>query len=161
MGDIDTIEQLRREIGLRIGDATTSVDAPTANGGSWWVDVRQAGHTATVEYRPNEGFGVSGPRGGYGEGPDVVLPNVTAAADQVVAFLVAARLVGDDDVAWRQRDLAASIAQEVQRGLDERFAALRKELADSIAIVSGEVKNLESEVHQLVAAGEGHEQERA
>jgi|SRR5205085_3703457 len=159
MGDIDIIEQLRREIASRIGDATTSVDAPMTNDGSWWLDVRQAGHTATVEYRPNAGFGVSGPRGGYGEGPDVVLPNVSAAADQVVAFLVAARLVGDDDVVWRQRDLAASIAREVQRGLDERFAALRKELADSIAVVSGTVRTLESEVHQLVGASEGDEQE--
>lgn len=160
MGHLDTIEQLRREIASRMGDATMSVDAPSTNTGSRWLDVRQAGHTATVEYRPSEGFGVSAPRGGYGEGPDVVVPNVTAAADQVVAFLVAARLLGDDDPVWRQRDLAAAIAQEVQRGLDERFAALRKELAESIAVVSGDVKNLESEVHQLVAAGEGERQER-
>jgi hypothetical protein len=80
---------------LRLGDATIAVDAPATTAGSWWLDVSQAGHTAIVEYRPNDGFGVSGPRGGYGEGPDVVVPNVAAAADQVVAFLVAARLAGD------------------------------------------------------------------
>lgn len=136
MGNMTAIEQLRSEVTARMSDAVISVDAPSTVTGSWWLDVTHSGHTATVEYRPNQGFGVSAPHGGYGEGPDVVVQSVSSAADQIVAFLVTARLLEDK--------------------LEERFQSLRKELTESIASVSDDVKNLELEVHQLVATGRGN-----
>jgi len=155
MGNIAAIEQLRGELVSRIGDAVISVDAPSTITGSWWLDVTHSGHTATVEYRPNQGFGVSGPHGGYGEGPDVVVQSVSSAADQIVAFLVTARLL-EDNYDRRRQDFAATVVEEIEKSLEERFQSLRQELTASIASVTDEVKNLESEVHQLVASSGGN-----
>jgi len=151
MGHRQAVEELTSEIALRIADAEVTIDEPDTDSGSWWIDIRHGGYQSAVEYRPGTGFGVAAPNGGYGEGPDVILPNASRAADQVVAFLVTARLKNRNP----EGDIAAAVTHSIQRTLDERFEALRTELTSSIAEVSEDVRHLESELHQLVGvAGE-------
>lgn len=81
------VEQLRAELQRRLADAYIRIDAPGSAEGTWWVDVEHQGHSASVEWRPKVGFGVAGPHGGYGEGPDVVIQDAAAAADHVCRLL--------------------------------------------------------------------------
>src|ERR1051325_4443396 len=81
------LEQLQAELRRRVPDAKIRLDAPTNADGTWWVDVEWQGNIATVEWRPNVGFGVAGDERGYGEGPDVVVNDAASAADEVTRFL--------------------------------------------------------------------------
>ncbi|MEA2490281.1 MAG: hypothetical protein QOH21_2073 [Acidobacteriota bacterium] len=92
MGNRQAVEELKDEIALRLADAVVTIDEPDSDADVWWVDITHDGHSVSVEYRPNRGFGVAAPHGGYGEGPDVILPTPSKAADQAVAFSVTARL---------------------------------------------------------------------
>lgn len=88
MGKVNAIEELQREIENRLEDARISVDAPDTPNGTWWVDVEHEGKTASVEFRHDKGFGVSGPRGGgYGEGPDIVVTDASTAVDRLLECL--------------------------------------------------------------------------
>lgn len=62
--------------------------------GAWFADVSRHGQRVVVEWRPGRGFGVSGDRGGYGEGPDVVVTTAGEALERVLKLIetpVAAR----------------------------------------------------------------------
>lgn len=92
MANVATIDQLHQELTERLDGARITIDAPDANDGVWWIDVQHRGRRASIEFRPGKGFGVSGPNGGYGEGPDAIAADAASAADQVIALLVASRL---------------------------------------------------------------------
>ena len=77
------LEQLQDELRRRLPEAKIRFDAPTTVDGTWWADIEWQGNVATVEWRPDVGFGVAGEGGGYGEGPDVVVITADAAADQI------------------------------------------------------------------------------
>jgi len=84
---MNQIEQLQRILGASIPGAAVRLDRPDAASGTWWLDVEWQGRSATIEWRPDYGFGVSGAGGAYGEGPDQVLEGVDDAADAVAAIL--------------------------------------------------------------------------
>src|SRR5690242_13304079 len=87
MGTLAPLEQLQSELHRRLADADIRVDAPKSPDGSWWIDIEREGSVASVEWRPAAGFGVAGPDGGYGEGPDVVVRDAATAADHVARLL--------------------------------------------------------------------------
>lgn len=84
---MNAAEELSTAISRALPDAAVSIDAPADAGGNWWIDVTRGDRTATVEWRPKQGFGVGLGPGGYGEGPEVVVPNVDTAARRVVDYL--------------------------------------------------------------------------
>src|SRR5258708_27531432 len=137
MGRLDTVGQLNDEISRRLADAKISIDRPATVDGSWAVDVEHGGHTASVEFRPGEGFGIAAPNGGYGEGPDVVVKDVSTASDQAVTFLVATRLLEDSPgrEEW-QRELLENVRSTVERAVDRRFQSIWQELLHEISGVS-------------------------
>jgi hypothetical protein len=87
MGTVTPVEELRREITDRLRDAAVTIDSPDVAEGAWWVDVERNGRTASVEWRPGRGFGIAGPGGTYGEGPDYVVNDAVTAAQEVVRIL--------------------------------------------------------------------------
>lgn len=87
MGSVAVVEKLGEEIRKRLSDARISSDAPDFPDGPWWIDVTRAGRVASIEWRPAQGFGISAPNGGYGEGPDWIANDVNAAAEKVVQLL--------------------------------------------------------------------------
>jgi len=153
MGNLAPVEQLNSQITRRLHDAKLTVDRPANADGHWWIDVEHQGHLVSVEFRPGEGFGVCGSNGGYGEGPDVVVANPAAAADQVVVFLVASRLRGDLP---STRDLMRGFEEVVTRVVEEllgqRLETTERELAKRLASFSRDVKKLEAEVSELTDA---------
>ena len=90
--DMNTAEELARAIRRALPDAVVSIDAPAKDSGHWWIDVRRGQLTATIEWRPKQGFGVGLGPGGYGEGPDVVVSTVDAAVGHVVEYLLPSSL---------------------------------------------------------------------
>ena len=87
MADLTPIEVLQRSIAAELPTARINLDSPHLPNGSWFVDVEWNGALAFVEWRPSEGFGVSPESVGYGEGPDVVTDDVTAASTAAIEFL--------------------------------------------------------------------------
>jgi hypothetical protein len=81
-------EELSTTIRRRLPDASVTIDAPAHERGHWWIDVTRGDLRASVEWRPERGFGVGLGPGGYGEGPDVIVPTVDAAARHVVEYLL-------------------------------------------------------------------------
>jgi hypothetical protein len=81
-------EELTAAIGRALPDACITIDAPAHESGHWFIDVKRGEQTATVEWRPRQGFGVGLGRGEYGEGPDIVLPSVEDATRYVVEYLL-------------------------------------------------------------------------
>jgi len=153
MGNLTAVDQLNSQITKRLHDARVTVDHPAAPEGHWWIDVEHQGYVVSVEFRADHGFGVCGPDGGYGEGPDVVVPTASAAADYVVAFLAASRLRGEPPV---PRELMRNFAEAVGRALEDlierRLGSAEKELLKKLSTVSKDVKRLEAEVSELTQA---------
>jgi hypothetical protein len=87
MENLTAVDQLQAEVRRRLAEATFTIDAPASSTGSWWVDVRGYGRSASVEWRPERGFGVSGSDGAYGEGADVVVHDPVTAAEHVARLL--------------------------------------------------------------------------
>jgi hypothetical protein len=88
MGQLEApLEQLQKELRRRLPDVNIRFDAPTAADGTWWLDIEWQGNVATVEWRPQVGFGVAGTDGGYGEGPDVVVNDADSAAEHVIELV--------------------------------------------------------------------------
>ena len=85
------IENLKRLVEETLPGATVGVDAPSRSGGDWFIDIKHAGQSFTVEYRPSLGFGLSStPSDAYGEGPDEFLPEEALLIDRL-AHLVRAK----------------------------------------------------------------------
>ena len=93
MGNISEIEALHAAVTRRLPEAHVTVEAPPRADGSWWIDIHYAGKSASVEWRPGRGFGVAGADAVYGEGPERVFDDVTAAADYTVRQLVDASAI--------------------------------------------------------------------
>lgn len=84
---MNDLQKLCDMITARVPEAEIAVDAPLSATGAWWADVSRAGQHAVLEWKPGRGFGVSGPNGGYGEGPDIVVTSVSDALDRVLKLL--------------------------------------------------------------------------
>lgn len=89
MSEIETLADLLRfsssELGLRLDAA--------AEGGTAWLDVERRGRVVAVEWRPQQGFGVSllessgDPLAGLYEGPDEILADPYSARDRILSLL--------------------------------------------------------------------------
>lgn len=150
------LEQLQAELQRRLTDASIRVDAPSSPEGTWWVDVERQGHTASVEWRPRVGFGVAGPDGGYGEGPDVVVDDAATAADHVVRLLERRAGPNVQEVQLLvdefQRELEAMVAQidEVFRDLVTRYGGtVGGELQIRIKSVVTDARQVESKFEDM------------
>jgi hypothetical protein len=88
MGNLSGVEALHATIAERLPEAHVTVEAPPQPNGSWWIDIHYAGKTASVEWRPGRGFGVAGADASYGEGPERVFDDPSAAANHAISQLV-------------------------------------------------------------------------
>jgi hypothetical protein len=105
---MNAAEELTTAIGRALPDASITIDTPSHEGGHWFIDIKRGNQSATVEWRPKQGFGVGLGRGEYGEGPDIVVPSVEDAARHVLEYLLGRGsiveptvLVASGDFTWR------------------------------------------------------------
>jgi hypothetical protein len=89
MADLAPIETLQKLIAAQLPGARVNLDAPHTATGSWFLDFEWNGAIAIVEWRPSQGFGISGEDVGYGEGPEIVTPDIEAAAAAAIGYLKA------------------------------------------------------------------------
>ena len=91
---MNDLHQLCSLLTARVSETAISIDEPVSPGGAWFADISRHGQRAVVEWRPGRGFGISDGGGGYGEGPDVVVPTAGEALEMVLKLIdapVAAR----------------------------------------------------------------------
>lgn len=82
------IEELKREIEARLPEVRVSEDPPTVPMGSWFLDLSLRDRAATVEWKPQKGFGVTSlPSDGFGEGPDEAYDDVESTVHRLSELL--------------------------------------------------------------------------
>lgn len=126
---MNAIQSLEERVRKRFPAAKTALDPAGKAGGPWFLDIDLGGHPVTVEWRPGKGFGVSSKRpGGYGEGPDEVLPDLDAASRRVIGLLLArARTRPPEAVRLRELRSARGLSQvELAKRLRVNQAAVSK-----------------------------------
>ncbi len=156
MGTLAPLEELKTELHRRMADAAIRVDAPSSPEGSWWIDVERQGNVASVEWRAAAGFGVAGPDGGYGEGPDVVVHDAASAADHV-ARLLERRLAPNiqhvqELVGEFQQQLEAMVAEinDVFHHIETSYAkSVGRELRLRIRAVVDDARQVESKFEDM------------
>jgi len=87
MADLTPLQTLQRIIARELPTARAKLDSPHTDTGSWFLDVEWNGAIAIIEWRPSQGFGVADEYAAFGEGPDFVTADVTAAAFAAIAKL--------------------------------------------------------------------------
>lgn len=81
------IERIEQALRSRFPAAEIDLDPAATGTGSWFLDVRLAGHHV-VEWRPDRGFGVtSRPELSYGDGADEYFTDEAAAIARVAYLL--------------------------------------------------------------------------
>lgn len=147
---MNAAEELSNAINRALPDAVVSIDAPPRDNGFWWIDVKRGDRKATIEWRPKQGFGVGFGSGGYGEGPDLVVPTVDAAAAHVLEFLLSSIasaseeptvLIASGDISWRSAveahlrmhrvwtDFVGTLAEAYERASDQKYRVILVDLA--------------------------------
>jgi hypothetical protein len=157
MGTIAQVEELQREIRRRLSDANVSVDPPENGSGSWWVDVERDGRTASLEWRPNTGFGVATPGGAYGEGPDYVVADPSAAAEHIAQILGrgidrrrAEELEEQVESILRSMQAAKQHYEEVMRAIGAQMGIhLPPTLRSEMTSVADDVRRVELELLEM------------
>ena len=160
---MNAAEQLSIAISRELPDAVVSIDAPAHETGHWWIDVTYQRRNATIEWRPKQGFGVGLGPGGYGEGPDLVVPTVDAAASHVTAYLSpsvmpaegeATVLIASGDQTWRSAveerlrshriytDVAGTIKEAYDRSLNQAYSVLLIDVSAEPPTAYGELRDL-------------------
>lgn len=84
---MNDFEELCRVVTDELPGSTIAIDRPASDDAAWWADVEWNGRHATVEWRPEVGFGLSQSGGGYGEGPDRVVKTQASAVQGLVELL--------------------------------------------------------------------------
>lgn len=126
---MNPIQSLEQQVLRRFPSARTTLDPAGTPTGPWFLDIELDGHTASVEWRPDRGFGVtSNPCAGYGEGPDEVYPDLGSISRRVVTLLLAkARTVPPKAVRLRELRAARRMSQvELAGRLRVKQAAVSK-----------------------------------
>lgn len=82
------IEDLKREIEARLAGVRVTEDPPSVPTGSWFLDVSLKDRAASVEWKPQKGFGITSlPSDGFGEGPDEVYDDVASTVKRLSELL--------------------------------------------------------------------------
>lgn len=126
---MNAIQSLEQRIRKRFPAVRTVLDPASSPAGPWFLDIELAGHPVTVEWRPRQGFGVSSKRaGGYGEGPDEVIPDLASAVRRVTSLLLAgAKTRPPEAVRLRELRAARGLSQvELAKRLHVNQAAVSK-----------------------------------
>jgi hypothetical protein len=87
MADLTPLQTLQRIIARELPTARAKLDSPHTDTGSWFLDVEWHGAIAIIEWRPSQGFGVADEHATFGEGPEYVTSDATAAAFAAIAKL--------------------------------------------------------------------------
>lgn len=109
------LRAVRRKVpGLQV-EADEAVEG---SGGSTFARLAIGNHIVLLEWRPGHGFGIAaGGDGAYGEGPDEVFPDRTAAITRVVGLLTeGGRTLPPRAVLLRELRAAAGLSQEALAG---------------------------------------------
>ncbi len=81
-------DELKREIDSKLPGVKATEDRPSDSRGSWFLDLTLNGRAATVEWKPQIGFGVTSlPSDGFGEGPDEVYRDVASTVKRLSELL--------------------------------------------------------------------------
>ncbi|MDX1951036.1 MAG: helix-turn-helix transcriptional regulator [Verrucomicrobiota bacterium] len=81
------IQELQERLGRSLSNCTIEIDAPERPEGNTWLDFRAGKKRLTIEYRPQQGFGIFHGGVGYGEGPAEIYRTAELAARRVVQLL--------------------------------------------------------------------------
>ncbi len=128
---MNAIQVLEQRVRQRFPSAKVSLDPAEKPTGSWFLDLDLEGYPMTIEWRPRAGFGIVAKReSGYGEGVDVVLPDLESAVRRVFGLLLAKSKTSPPSTV-RLRELRAF------RGLSQ------VELAKSLRVNQAAVSKLE------------------
>ena len=126
---MNQIELLRNQIATRIPNATFNLDRPAKPPSNWWLDIELDGHTASVEWRPGKGFGISASASaGYGEGPHETYVGVGSAADRLIEILLRAEHTEPpkETILKRLRESRRISQQELAQSLNVKQATISK-----------------------------------
>ena len=139
---MNVAEQLSTTIRRALPDATVTIDEPSSVHGNWWIDIRQGDRTATVEWRPKQGFGVGLGEGTYGEGPDIVSSTIVGAAQHVIEYFrddtdasSPSVLVASSDIAWLAAVEGHLLEHQVRTDTVETFTDAAKHLLEQTYLV--------------------------
>jgi DNA-binding transcriptional regulator YiaG len=81
---MNEVTRLQSFVKERFPKASLTIDAPKTTSGSWWLDISLNSYALTVEWRPQQGFGVSTVADVvFGEGPDEVYQDVDSAFQRI------------------------------------------------------------------------------
>jgi hypothetical protein len=149
---LNAAEELSTAISRALPDATVTIDAPAHETGQWWIDITREDQKATVEWRPKHGFGVGLGPGGYGEGPDIVVPTVDAAVRQVLEYLLP-----DSIAARREATVLVASGDHTWRSAIEEHLRLHDVRADGVATLAEARNRVLKKTYVLVVADIGTE----
>ena len=97
--------------------------------GTSFLDIVQGDFTASVEFRPGHGFGLTAPQGAtYGAGPDEVVADEELAIARVVELLAAnGKTTAHRELSLKRlREIRRLTQQELARRLDVKQATVSK-----------------------------------
>ncbi len=84
-----TVRDLADAIRDRFPDAAVEIDAPARAAGVWHVDVARGDQTIAVQWRAEDGFGISArPDVTYGERADELYPDQESVFARIVSLLL-------------------------------------------------------------------------
>lgn len=139
---IDTttaIERLAAQIAQRFPEVEVTIDRPGNPRGSWFLDAKLADKFFNVEWRPEDGFGISWRQDPvYGEGPDQAVDTY-------------------EEALARSLEIVAAMVEEVKgshslRALRRQLGLSQSHLASLLNIRQGAVSRLERREDMLVSS---------
>lgn len=104
MADLAPLQTLQRILANELPAARAKLDSPHTETGSWFLDVEWNGVIAIIEWRPSLGFGVADENAAFGEGPEFVTTDATAAAFAAIAKLRKTEGARDTLIVAQQRE---------------------------------------------------------
>lgn len=121
---------LEEMICQRFPTANVTIDAPSDPKGRWFLDIDLKGHVIAVQWKDDEGFGITTTpsRIGYGEGAHEVYRDSKSAFRRIVALLLGAvETAPPETVRLRELRLLMGMSQvELAEALDIQQAAVSR-----------------------------------
>jgi DNA-binding XRE family transcriptional regulator len=85
------VQRFRKLVFANVPGLKTVLDAPRDPAGYWFIDLRNGKTTLTIEYRPDEGFGIHRDGSAFGEHPQEFYRRPELAARRAIQLLRPAR----------------------------------------------------------------------